>query len=140
MDMVGSRRIFTKDNGILGGARDNSSFENLFKNIEHIDANTYATHARDFYKLINRKSHIVGKSYTYTVEGTNLILRHYLARFARKTYFVSKCFPMIIYSLYLFCFKYLLPSIIFLHYQILFYMHSFLCFSHSLFFRQALKF
>lgn len=95
------------------GSRDNTSFENLSKNIEHIDAKIYATDAWDSYNLINPENHIVGKSYTYTVERTNRLLRHYLARFARKTYSVSKSFPMIIYSLYLFCFKHILSSIYF---------------------------
>ena len=92
---------------------NNSSFENLSKNIEHIDTKTYAPDALDFYNLINPKNHTVGKLYTYIVESTNLVLHNYLARFARKTYCVSKPFPTIIYSLYLFYFKHLLNSITF---------------------------
>ena len=86
------KRYSQKIRGPFMGSRDNSSFENLSKDIEHIDSKTYATHARDFYKLINRKSHIVGKLYTYTVEGTNLVLRHYLAHFVRETYCLSTLF------------------------------------------------
>ena len=93
------------------GSRYNSSFENFSKNIEHIDAKTYATDARDSYNFINPKNHVVGKLYIYTVEYTNRLLRHYLARFVRKIYCVSKSFSMIIYSLYLFYFKHLLSSI-----------------------------
>ena len=71
MDMVGSRKIFTKIKGFFVGARDNSAFENLSKSIEHIDAKTYATEAWDSYNLINPKNHIIGKSNTYAVERTN---------------------------------------------------------------------
>ena len=63
--------------------------------------------------LLNAKNYVIGKLYTYTVERTNRLLRHYLARFARKTYCVYKSFPMIIYSIYLSCFKHFLPSITF---------------------------
>ena len=93
--------------------RDNSSFENLSKNIEHIDVKTYATDALDSYNFVNPKNHIFCKLYTYNVERTNRFLHNYLARFARKAYCVSKSFPMIIYSLYLFPFKHLLPPISF---------------------------
>ena len=46
--------------------------------------------------------HLVGKAHTYTVERMNSLLRHYLARFARKTYCFSKSLQMIKYSLLLF--------------------------------------
>ena len=95
------------------GARDNSAFENLSKNIEHVDAKIYATDARDSYNLINPKKHTTGKSNTYTVERTNRLLLYYLARFAHKTYSASKSLDMIFYSLYLFCFCHLFSSIFF---------------------------
>ena len=99
--------------GFFVGARDNSAFENLSKNIEHIDEKIYATDARDSYNLINPKKHITGKSNTYTVERTNRLLLYYLARFARKTYSVSKSLDMIFYYLYLFYFRHLFSSIFF---------------------------
>ena len=106
-------RYSAKIKGFFVGDRDNSAFENLSKSIEHIDAKTYATDAWGSYSLINPKNHIIGKSNTYTVERTNRLLRHYLARFARKTYSVSKSLDMIFYSLYLFCFRNLISSIFF---------------------------
>ena len=42
---------------------------------------------------------------TYTVEGMNSELRHYLARFHRKTKCYSKSPRMVILSLYLFMAK-----------------------------------
>ena len=99
--------------GFFFGARDNSAFENLSKNIEHIDAKIYAIDARDSYNLINPKKHTTGKSNTYTVERTNRLLRYYLSRFTCKTYSVSKFLDMIFYSLYLFCSRHLFSSIFF---------------------------
>ena len=54
------------------------------------------------YNLIVPTKHLVGKAHTYTVERMNRLLRHYLARFARKTYCYSKSLQMIKYSLLLF--------------------------------------
>ncbi len=65
-----------------------------------------------FYKAYPKKKSR-GKAHTYTVERTNRLLRHYLARFAHKTYSISKSLDMIFYSLYLFSFRHLLPSISF---------------------------
>ena len=95
------------------GSRENSSFEKFFRNIDRLNVKTYATDAWKAYNLIDPKKHIVGKAHTYTVERTNRLLRHYLARFARKSYSVSKSLDMILYSLYLFCFRHFISSIFF---------------------------
>ncbi|MBO6127190.1 MAG: IS1 family transposase, partial [Clostridia bacterium] len=50
--------------------------------------------------------HLIGKSNTYTVERMNRLLRHYLARFARKTYCRSLSLSMISFSVSLFTFFY----------------------------------
>ncbi|MBO6126806.1 MAG: hypothetical protein J6P21_02245, partial [Clostridia bacterium] len=42
------------------------------------------------YDIIPSNKHLIGKSNTYTVERMNRLLRHYLARFARKTYCWSR--------------------------------------------------
>lgn len=47
----------------------------------------------------------MGKAYTYTVERTNRFLRHYLARFVRKSYSSSKSVFMVELSVYLFIYK-----------------------------------
>ena len=54
------------------------------------------------YNLIDRKKGLIGKSHTYTVERMNSLLRHYLARFRRKTYCWSKSLSMINNSVLLF--------------------------------------
>jgi insertion element IS1 protein InsB len=72
------------------------------QNISHIDAKIYATDGWESYNLIDRAKRIVGKAHTFTVERTNRLLRHYLARFARKTYCWSKSLEMIENSVLLF--------------------------------------
>ncbi|WP_416323082.1 IS1 family transposase, partial [[Clostridium] innocuum] len=99
--------------GFYVGSRGTASLEKFLQKISHLDVKTYATDAWKAYNLIDPKKHITGKAHTYTVERTNRLLRHYLARFARKTYSISKSFDMILYSLYLFCFRQYLSSIFF---------------------------
>ncbi len=99
--------------GFYVGSRNTSCFKKFFQKISHLNVKTFATDAWKAYNLLTPEKHITGKCYTYTVERTNRLLRHYLARFSRKTYSISKSFDMILYSLYLFCFRYLLSSIYF---------------------------
>ena len=88
--------------GFHVGDRSSKSFENLCENISHIDAKFYATDQYTAYDIIPDSKHLVGKSHTYTVERMNRLLRHYLARFTRKTYCWSKNINVIIHSVFLF--------------------------------------
>ena len=72
--------------GFHVGDRSSKSFENLCKNISQIDAKFYAIDKYSAYDIIPSNKHLVGKAYTYTVERMNGLLRHYIARFTRKTY------------------------------------------------------
>ncbi|MDR2074224.1 MAG: hypothetical protein LBP36_02545, partial [Oscillospiraceae bacterium] len=62
--------------------------EKLSQKIAHI----YATDGWESYNLTDPAKHVIGKAHTFTVERTNPLLRHYIARFARKFYSVSKSF------------------------------------------------
>ena len=53
--------------------------------------------AYSYYKLAER--HIITKAETSLVESKNSLIRHYLARFNRKTKRYSKAFDMILNSL-----------------------------------------
>ena len=53
--------------------------------------------AYSYYKLAER--HIVTKAETSLVESKNSLIRHYLARFNKKTKRYSKAFDMILNSL-----------------------------------------
>ena len=72
--------------GFHVGDRSSKSFKNLCENIAHIDAKFCATDQYSVYDIIPRHKRLVGKAHTYTVERMNRLLRHYLARFARKSY------------------------------------------------------
>lgn len=95
--------------GFFVGSRETSSFEKLSKSIDNIDAKVYASDGLEAYNLIHPQKHLVGKAHTYTVERTNRLLRHYLARFARKSYSVSQRLSMIVNSLYVWVFRDLIP-------------------------------
>jgi IS1 family transposase len=88
--------------GFQVGTRETKYFEKLSQKIAHIDAKIYATDGWESYNLINPDKHIVGKAHTSAVERMNRLLRHYLARFARKTYCWSKSLEMIENSVLLF--------------------------------------
>ena len=75
------------------GDRSSESFEKLCENISHYD-------------IIPPDKHLIGKSHTFTVERMNRLLRHYLARFAHKTYRWSRSLSMISFSVSLFAFFY----------------------------------
>ena len=66
--------------------------------------------AYSYYKLAER--HIVTKAETSLVESKNSLIRHYLARFNRKTKRYSKAFDMILNSLLILFHKPLLLSIL----------------------------
>ncbi len=63
-----------------------------------------------YYKLADR--HVVTKAETSLVESKNSLIRHYLARFNRRTKRHSKAFDMILYSLLVLFNKEVLISIV----------------------------
>ena len=60
---------------------------------------------KSYEEFIPREKHLQTKAETYTVEGYNSRIRHYLARFKRKTKCYSKADYMIIISLNLLMLK-----------------------------------
>ena len=92
--------------GFFVGDRSSENFEKLCENISHIDTKFYATDKFPVYDIISPDKHLIGKSHTFTVERMNRLLRHYLARFARKTYCWSRSLSMISFSVSLFAFFY----------------------------------
>ena len=71
--------------------------------------NHEATYMTDYWKgyseIIPKRMHIQSKAETYTVEGYNSLLRHYLARLKRRTKCYSKSAEMLWYSLKLLFYK-----------------------------------
>ena len=99
--------------GFEVGTRETKYFKKLLKNISHIKAKKYASDYWKAYNLIDREKRLIGKSHTYNVERINRLLRHYLARFNRKTYCYSKSLSMIEDSVLLFSYRDSISSICF---------------------------
>ena len=95
--------------GFFVGSRETASFEKLSERISNINADFYASDGLDAYNLIAPKKHLFGKEHTYTVERCNRLIRHYLSGFARKSYSVSQKLYMVVYSLYVWVFRSLIP-------------------------------
>ena len=64
-----------------------------------LEAEYYATDGFRAYNKLPPEKHLLGKAHTFTVEGKNSQLRHYLARFHRRTKCYSKSVAMIYASL-----------------------------------------
>ena len=94
------------------GTRETKYFEKLSKKISHIEPKKYASDKYEAYNLIDPKKRLIGKSHTHTFERMNRLLRHYLARFRRKTYCWSKSLSMINDSILLFIHRNSLLSIL----------------------------
>jgi len=76
--------------------------------INYLCTDGYESYA--YYKIA--KKHIVTKAETSLVESKNSLIRHYLARFNRKTKRYSKAFDMIYHSIIILFYKSLLLSIL----------------------------
>jgi len=77
-------------------------------------------YATDYWKvyeiIIEKEKHIQTKAETFTIEGLNNRIRHYLARFHRRTHCYSKSEYMVNLSLALFSVKSLIFSFLSLLY------------------------
>ncbi len=86
--------------GFVCGKRDTKTFKRLYN---HLNPNNINLFCSDYWKVyqevIPTYKHLQSKAQTFTVEGYNSRMRHYLARFKRKTKCYSKCKKMIELSL-----------------------------------------
>ncbi len=62
-------------------------------------------HCKAYKQVIPKEIHTCSKAETYTVEGYNSLLRHFLARMRRKTKCYSKSLKALQYSVLLFMAK-----------------------------------
>lgn len=86
--------------GFVCGKRDSKTFERLYN---HLNPNNIKLFCSDYWKsygkVIPKHKHLKSKAQTFTIEGYDSRIRHYLARFKRKTKCYSKCQTMIENSL-----------------------------------------
>jgi insertion element IS1 protein InsB len=72
----------------------------LWAKISNISCKKYTSDEWSPYtKILPNEKHIVGKAHTHNIESFNCNVRHYLARFRRKTRCYSKCKIMVEASL-----------------------------------------
>ena len=72
----------------------------LWDKLKDLSVGMFATdHWRSYEDFIPPEQHVQSKAETFTVEGYNSRIRHYLARFKRKTKCYSKSDEMINISL-----------------------------------------
>ncbi len=85
------------------GSRGTETGINLYNLISVNNPN--AQYMSDYWKAYEEflpvRRHTKSKAETYTVEGYNSLLRHYLARLKRKTKCYTKCPTVLYYSILL---------------------------------------
>jgi len=82
------------------GDRSTQTGRKLWDKLEHLSVGRFATdHWRCYEDFVPPEQHVQSKAETFTVEGYNSRIRHYLARFKRKTKCYSKSEEMIRVSL-----------------------------------------
>lgn len=103
---------------VIGG-RDVATFKRLYNKVKHLTGCIFYTDGWDaFAAVLPRERHVVGKTYTVSIEQDNSNTRHHLGRMTRRTKVVSKKVEMIDASMKLWCA--LTTPEIFAHYQKIF--------------------
>ena len=95
------------------GSREASTGKKLWSKIKDVVCRTYATdHWPAYSQFIDTNKHKVTKKQTTHIESYNANVRHYLARFRRKTKCYSKSKRLVELSLYLLMYKsFILPML-----------------------------
>ena len=82
------------------GDRSTQTGLRLWEKLKEVSVGVFATdHWKCYEDFIPPEQHIQSKAETFTVEGYNSRIRHYLARFKRKTKGYSKSDEMVKISL-----------------------------------------
>ena len=92
------------------GSRGRKALKKLLF-LNNLSADMYATDHYRAYNILPEEKHIRSKAHTYTVEAKNAQIRHYLARFHRRTKCYSKAVHMVIATLIIYFNKHLIPNI-----------------------------
>lgn len=87
-----------------GGSRERSTLKKLTDKLKHIDCQKYYSDEHtSFNGLLPKEKYKASKKETYTVEGINSVVRHFLARFRRRTKCYCKSEKMVKATMTLFC-------------------------------------
>ena len=78
------------------GQRDTRTAQGLWQQLEMFDLKHVCTdHYPAYRQIVPHYMHVETKSETAAIEGLNSRIRHYLARFRRKTFYYSKAKHMV---------------------------------------------
>ncbi|MCB1076000.1 MAG: IS1 family transposase [Simkania sp.] len=78
------------------GSRDREACSQLFKQLNCFEVLYFCTDDYPAYReVLPKDKHVITKSETCAIEGFNLRVRHYLARFHRRTFCYSKALHMV---------------------------------------------
>ena len=89
--------------GVELGQRNAATGKALWKQLNLFEGSTvFSDYFPAYSSIVEGVSHVVGKAYTWGVESLNSRVRHYLARFRRKTFCYSKALHMVKATLTLF--------------------------------------
>ncbi|QQR77193.1 MAG: IS1 family transposase [Candidatus Moraniibacteriota bacterium] len=95
------------------GSRGASTGKKLWKKIRHLDCSLHTSDYWEAYrKFLPQDKHITSKAETFSVEGMNNLLRHFIARFKRRTHCYSKSVVMVLKTLLLFQYREMVVSIL----------------------------
>ncbi|MDI9341692.1 MAG: IS1 family transposase, partial [Sediminibacterium sp.] len=87
-----------------GGSRERTTLKKLTSKIQHIACTRYYSDEHtSFTGLLPGDKYKASKKETYTIEGINSVIRHFLARFRRRTKCYSKSEKMLNATMTLFC-------------------------------------
>ena len=93
--------------GFSVGSRGQKAYKSLIRQLMKYSIGQYATDRWKMYRSLPKYRHLVGKKHTTQIESLNANVRHYLARFRRKTRCYSKSPLMAELSLFLLFYKHL---------------------------------
>lgn len=91
--------IDTNSKQILGfvcGKTDTNTFKRLYQQLNtHNIQLFFSDYWKSYRQVILKPKHITSKAQTFTIEGYNSLIRHFIARFTRKSKCYSKSEKMI---------------------------------------------
>ena len=91
--------IDTNSKQILGfvcGKTDTNTFKRLYQQLNtHNMQLFFSDYWKSYRQVILKPKHITSKAQTFTIEGYNSLIRHFIARFTRKSKCYSKSEKMI---------------------------------------------
>ncbi|MBC6425576.1 MAG: IS1 family transposase [Ekhidna sp.] len=95
MDRAGKRVL-----GFTIGDRSEKTGDRLCSSLIRMQIRLFYTdHWKAYESILPADKHVQSKAETYSIEGLNSMISHYLARFRRKTKCYSKAQERIVYSL-----------------------------------------